>query len=68
MKSIALGYVCWFVLGIHYGYLGKWGWQIIYWLTFGGLGVWALIDLFRIPGMVNNYNRDFEIGELKNKG
>lgn len=57
-KTVMLGYVCWFFLGVHYGYVGKWGMQIAYWLTLGGLGMWAIIDLFRIPGIINTYNRE----------
>jgi len=56
MKSSGIAYLCWFFIGIHYAYLGKWGWQILYWITLGGLGVWAIIDLFHIPTKVNNYN------------
>ena len=29
----------------------------IYWLTAGGLGIWMIIDLFRIPGMVKDRNK-----------
>ena len=31
--------------------------NIIYWLTAGGLGIWMIIDLFRIPGMVKDRNK-----------
>ena len=55
-KSSGTAYLCWFLLGCHYAYLGKWGIQIIYWLTLGGLGVWAFIDLFLIPGKIRRYN------------
>ncbi|MBQ9215696.1 MAG: TM2 domain-containing protein [Prevotella sp.] len=58
-KSTGLAYfftlLC---LGIPYGYLGKWGLQIVYWLTGAGLGIWLLYLIFAIPGMVRNYNRD----------
>ena|SRR5690606_20181574 len=56
MKSTGTAYLCWFFLGCHYAYLGKWGLQILYWITFGGLGIWALIDLFLIPSKVNAHN------------
>lgn len=57
MKSTGTAYLCWFFLGVHYAYLGKWGLQFLYWLTIGGLGVWMLIDLFHIPTKVSNHNR-----------
>ncbi len=57
-KSILLAYILWFFFGFHYLYLGRIGTQIIYWLTFGGFGLWMLIDLFRIPGMVERKNED----------
>ncbi len=28
----------------------------IYWITIGGLGIWALFDLFHIPTKVDNHN------------
>jgi len=56
MKSTGTAYLCWFFLGCHYAYLGKWGLQILYWITFGGLGIWALIDLFLIPSKINEHN------------
>ena len=56
MKSTGTAYLCWFFLGCHYAYLGKWGLQILYWITLGGIGIWALIDLFHIPSIVSNHN------------
>ncbi len=56
MKSTGTAYLCWFFLGCHYAYLGKWGVQFLYWLTLGGLGVWMIIDLFHIPSKVNKCN------------
>ena len=38
-------------------YLNKPVINIIYWLTAGGLGIWMIIDLFRIPGMVKDRNK-----------
>lgn len=55
-KSTGTAYLLWFFFGCHYAYLGKWGIQILYWLTLGGFGLWILIDLFLIPGKVNRYN------------
>ncbi len=55
-KEVGLTYLFWFILGAHYAYLGKWGLQFLFWITLGGLGIWALIDLFLIPGKVAAYN------------
>jgi hypothetical protein len=38
--------------------------QILYWITFGGFLIWALIDLFRIPGLVESVNRDIAVQTL----
>ena len=42
--------LCFFlgVLGVHRFYVGKIGTGILQLLTFGGLGIWALIDLVLI--------------------
>ena len=71
MKSSGTAYLFWFFFGLHYAYLGKWGLQILYWITFGGLGLWCLIDLFHIPTKINNHNllisRQIEAVEKKEK-
>lgn len=64
-KSTGVAYLLWFILGIHYIYLGKLGWQILYWLTLGGFFIWTLIDLFRIPSIIRNYNRDVSVDVLR---
>ncbi len=57
VRSTGIAYLLYFVLyGTHYAYLGKWGWQLLFWLTAGGLGIWAFFDLFTIPGKVDRYN------------
>jgi hypothetical protein len=57
-KSLTVigAYFCWVCLGIHYLYFNRPGLQALYWLTLGGVGVWAVVDLFRIPGMVRVIN------------
>lgn len=42
--------------GFHYGYLGKWGIQILYWITLGGIGIWAIIDLFTMSSKIDRHN------------
>lgn len=57
IKSTGTAYLLFLLLfGTHYAYLGKWGWQILFWITLGGLGIWAFIDIFTIPGKVNRHN------------
>ena len=56
IKSSGTAYLLWFCFGLHYAYLGKWGVQFLYWITFGGIGIWALIDLFTLSGRVANHN------------
>ena len=53
-KDTGLAYL---FCGVHYFYLNKPVINIIYWLTAGGLGIWMIIDLFRIPGMVKDRNK-----------
>jgi hypothetical protein len=56
IKSTGTAYLLWFFFGFHYSYLGKWGVQILYWITFGGLGIWAIIDLFTLSGRIADHN------------
>jgi len=56
VKSTGTAYLFWFLFGAHYAYLGNWGLQILYWLTLGGVGIWAIIDLFTMSGKVTKYN------------
>ena len=57
-KSMGVAYLLWFFFGLYYIYLGKVGWWFVYFFTIGGLGIWAFVNLFLIPGMVRNYNKD----------
>ena len=57
IKSVETAYLFFFFLfGTHYAYLGKWGIQFLYWITLGGLGIWALIDFFTISEKVERHN------------
>lgn len=65
-KSLGLAYffllVC---LSMPYGYLGKWGLQLVYWFTAAGGLIWLIILIFMLPGMVNNYNRDIAVEVMR---
>lgn len=66
-KSVGFGYVLLiFLFSLHYGYVGKWGLQVLFWLTGGGLVIWWFIDLFRVPGLVGNYNKDMATNVMRN--
>ena len=69
IKSTGTAYLFWILLGAHYAYLGKWGIQILFWITFGGLGIWWLIDLFTVSGKVEKYNMPIfeEIEKIEKK-
>lgn len=58
-KETFIAYICFFLLGAHYFYIGRPLTNILFYITFGGFGIWALIDLFRIPSMVNEYNTNY---------
>jgi len=56
-KSRSVAYLLAFALGVHYIYLGERRTQLLFWLTGGGLGIWAILDLWRIPRLVREKNR-----------
>jgi len=60
-KETTMAYITWFALGAHYAYLGDWGKQALYWITAGGLGIWALVDLFNMEDLVRNKNREIAL-------
>ena len=54
-------YVLWFfwgALGAHRFYLGHKGVGVAMLLTLGGLGFWALVDVFVIGGRLRQVNAD----------
>lgn len=57
LKNTGNAYLLWFFLGAHYAYLGRWGVQLLYWFTLGGLGIWLIIDLFTMKSKVEDHNR-----------
>lgn len=46
------------LLGWSYGSMGQMGKQILYYLTLGGLGFWAIYRIFTLNGKVKKYNRE----------
>lgn len=69
LKNTNQAYLFWFFLGAHYAYQGKWGKQFLYWFTLGGLGLWMIIDAFRMGGMIEKYNASIyeEMDKLEKK-
>jgi hypothetical protein len=51
-------YLAWLLFGWHYLYLRRVGLQLAFWVTLGGFGIWWLVDLFRVAGLVNRMNED----------
>jgi hypothetical protein len=50
-------YLAWLCLGAHYLYLRRPFTQALFWLSLGGLLIWWLADLLRIPSLVERHNR-----------
>lgn len=58
-KSAGVAYAFWFFLGVfggHRYYAGDKGVGTAQLLTLGGVGVWALIDVFFIGARIKDYN------------
>lgn len=49
------------LFGWSYGSLGQIGKQILYYITFGGFGLWTLYVLFTLSGKIKNYNKKVAI-------
>lgn len=70
-KSTATTWILWFFfggLGGHRYYLGKIGSGVAMTLTLGGLGIWTIIDIFLMNGMISKKNSEIEsevISEVK---
>ena len=46
-----------YFLGWSYGSLGSIGKQILFYITLGGFGIWAIIRLFTLQGAIRHYNK-----------
>ncbi len=58
-SRLATSLLAWFLggIGAHRFYLGKYGTAILMILTFGGLGIWALIDaIMAVAGVMKDKN------------
>jgi len=64
-KTTTVGYLLW-LIGLHYLYVGKLGTEILYLITLGGFFIWAIIDFFRMPSIINEYNRKVSEQALRN--
>lgn len=64
-RSVPVAYLAHILLFTQYGYLEKWCWQVLFWITLGGYGFWWVAMLFVIPSMVHEYNNDIAINLLK---
>lgn len=67
-KKKSVAWIAWFLLGWHYLYLGKVGIQFAYWFTLGGFGVWAFVDLFRVPSIVRSANEQIARNTIQTLG
>jgi hypothetical protein len=63
-KGLGMMYLS-LLVASHYAYLGRWNVQFAYWFTGGGLLLWMLADVFRLPGMVNEFNKTVALNALK---
>ncbi len=63
-KGLAMTYLS-LLVGSHYAYLGRWNVQFAYWFTGGGLLLWMITDVFRLPGMVNEFNTTVALNTLR---
>ena len=54
-------------LGWSYGSMDQMGKQLLYYITFGGLGLWMLYVLFTLNKKIDDYNRSIAINlEMSN--
>ena len=62
-KATGVTWLLWFFaggFGGHRFYLGKTGSAVGMLLTLGGLGIWTLVDLFLLNGMIKDTNDKIE--------
>ncbi|MDD5392423.1 MAG: TM2 domain-containing protein [Thiothrix sp.] len=59
-KSVWPALLLW-LISLHYAYFGRWGLQVVFWVTLGGFGIWWLIDIFRLDGLTARFNEDIAL-------
>lgn len=60
-KSLFLAYLCLFFLpSTHYAFMGRWQLQFLFWFTLGGALIWWMVDLYRLPKLINDVNAQFQ--------
>ncbi|MCB9252675.1 MAG: TM2 domain-containing protein [Flavobacteriales bacterium] len=65
-RSLKLAFICLlFFPCTHYGFLGKWQWQLLFWVTLGGGLVWWIVDFFRLKKLVKSQNNIFQFQILR---
>ena len=57
-KNVERMYILFILSGWSYGSMDQIGKQILYYLTLGGLGIWAIYRLFTLNRVVKEYNRE----------
>ena len=55
-KSTFFSYILWPLGALYYAYNKKIGLQFVFWITFGGGLIWWIVDLFRMPFIVEQAN------------
>jgi len=64
-KSPALAFWLLLPCGMHYAYVGRVWLTLIFLISFGGFGLWWVIDMLRVCGMVREHNRSIAIQVLR---
>ena len=68
-KSKPLGFWILLPFGLHYAYLGRWWLTVAFLFTCGGIGIWWVVDIFRVRQMIGKYNEDLAFTlYMKHKG
>jgi hypothetical protein len=66
-KTVGGAYLRW-LFGCHYFYLKQPNRAVPYLLTAGGFFCWMIADIFRMPGLVREFNRNLMVETCRNIG